>query len=138
MRTSTFALFYIVGSACFSFALESETKQFTSAYNVSISTPKDWVWDSESVRDAKVTITEMLFKIKTDGKVRLLNTGLPPASPDGYCRIRLNILSNAKLSQKETRELSDADLEELAKGAREELTNMPTFTVTSISRRRQD
>jgi hypothetical protein len=133
MRTSTIALFIIVGSACYSFAQESETKQFTSAYNVSISTPKDWVWDSEAVRDAKVSITEMMFKIKTDGKIRLLNTGLPTKSPEGYCRIRLSILSNAKLSQKETRDLSDADLEELAKGAREELTNMPMFTVDKDS-----
>lgn len=117
----------------FASAQQVETRRFTSAYNVSVDTPKDWVWESEAVRDIKVKFSEMMFKIKTDGKIRLLNTGLPTKSPDGYCRIRLSILSDAQFSQKELRDATEAELEELTKGAREEFANMPVFTVEKDS-----
>lgn len=133
MRTLIIAIFSIVGSACFSFAQESETKQFTSAYNVSISTPKDWVWDSEAVRDAKVAFTEIMFKIRTDGKIRLLNTGTAPASADGYARIRLSITSNAQFSQKELRDATEDELLKLTTAAREELVSAPGLTVSKDS-----
>lgn len=120
--TSFIAVFVL---ASFASAQQLETRRFTSAYNVSVDTPKDWVWDSEAVRDFKVKFSEMMFKIKTDGKIRLLNTGLPTKSPDGYCRIRLSILSDTKLSQKETRDLSDADLDELRKLAITEFASVP-------------
>ncbi len=115
MKRPVLSLALILGLACLASAQQAETRRFTSAYNVSVDTPKDWVWESEAVRDIKVKFAEMMFKIKTDGKIRLLNTGLPTKSPAGYCRIRLSILSDAKLSQKGTRDLSDADLEELRK-----------------------
>ncbi len=129
-------------TACFSAGQQVETRKFTSAYNVSISTPKEWVWDSEAVRDAKVKFAEMIFKIEADGKIRLLNTGTAAGSPDGYARVRLSIISNAKLSQKELRDLSDDELQELTKESREEFSNMPVFKVdkdsVAVTRTRAD
>lgn len=142
MKTYINLSFAFLTLVTLSTAEQSDTKRFTSAYNVSISTPKDWNWDTEAVRDAKVKVAEMMFKIETDGKIRILNTGTAPGSPDGYARVRLSIISNAKLSQKELRDLSDDELQELTASTRAEFTNTPMFDVdknsVTVTRTRAD
>lgn len=128
-----FASLVFFASIGFASAQQVETRRFTTAYNVSVDTPKDWFWDSEAVRDIKVKFTEMMFKIKTDGKIRLLNTGTPPGSPDGYARVRLNITSEAQFTQQELRDLSAEEVQEFTKSTSEELSNMPVFKVEKDS-----
>lgn len=129
-----FLIVIILGaSTFFAKAGNLETKKFRSAYGLSVATPRSWVWDSEAMRDAKVAITEVMFKIKTDGKIRLLNTGTPPGSPDGYARVRLNITSEAQFTQQELRDLSAEEVQEFTESASEELSNMPVFKVEKDS-----
>lgn len=63
--------------------------------------------------DAKVKLAQVLGKIRTEGKVRLLNTGTGPGSSMGYARVRLSVTSDTQFSQKEVRALTDGQMESM-------------------------
>lgn len=127
MKAPVLSLLLSLSCIAVSSAQQAETRKFTSAYNVSVDTPKGWVWDSEAVRDVKVEFAKMMQDLKTDGKIRLLNTGPDPA--EGYARIRLSILSQLQPSQEEIRDATEDELAELGQEMAKELALMPLFKV---------
>lgn len=133
MKILAVSALLLLASAAFSSAQQNETRRFTSGYGVAVSTPTAWVWDSEATRDTKVAITELIFKIRTDGKIRLLNTGTAPGASEGYARVRLSVTSEAQFSQEELRDLPETALQQLAAAAREELAQTPLITVDKKS-----
>ena len=119
-----------------------QVQEVPNNYGIKISVPKNWVLDTAEMRNAKVKLTELIAAIKTEGKVRILNTGTPPGAQEGYSRVRLNITSDLTLSQDEVKNLTDEDMNDLADGFATELVAMPLFRVErssiSVTRTRTD
>lgn len=107
----------------------AQVKDVANNYGIKISVPEAWVLDTAAMRNAKVKLTELLTAIKTEGKVRILNTGTAPGAVEGYSRVRLNITSDLTLSQADVANLTDEDLKELEAAFAPELVAMPLFRV---------
>lgn len=138
-----FFAFAVVGT--FLFAVQpsiAQLQEVPNNYGIKISVPKNWVLDSAEMRNAKVKLTELLAAIKTEGKVRILNTGTAPGAQEGYSRVRLNITSDLTLSQAEVANLTDEDIKDLADAFAPEFIAMPLFRVErdsiSVTRTRTD
>ena len=127
MKASVLSLLLSFSCIAVSTAQQLETRKFTSAYNVSVDTPKDWVWDSEAIRDVKVEFAKMMQVLRADGKIRLLNTGPDPS--EGYARIRLSILSEVQPSQEETRDVTEDELALLKEAMSKDFARLPMFKV---------
>ena len=104
-----------------------------NSYGIKISVPNNWALDTPEFKNAKVKLTELLTALKTEGKVRILNTGTAPGALEGYCRVRLNITTDITLSQAEVASLTDEDLKEMAGIYAKELQDMPLFHVDKDS-----
>jgi hypothetical protein len=129
-----FFAFAFVGSFFFTIQPSiAQVQDVSNNYGIKVSVPKNWVLDTAEMRNVKIKLTELLAAIKTEGKVRILNTGTAPGAQEGYSRVRLNITSDLTLSQAEVTNLSDADLKELAAAFATELIKMPLFRVEKDS-----
>lgn len=119
-----------------------QVQEVPNNYGIKISVPNDWVLDTAEIRNVKVKLTELIAAIKTEGKVRILNTGTAPGAKEGYSRVRLNITSDLTLSQDEVKSLTDEDINDLSDGFATELVAMPLFRVErnsiSVTRTRTD
>lgn len=122
-------LFFAFCSIAITEAKEPSTKNFSSPYGVSLQLPSNWKWDSSELRAKKVKLAQLIGAINQDGKVRILNTGTPPGSSEGYARVRLSITSDAQLSQEETRDLSDQDMEVMKQELKTQLSKITFFRV---------
>jgi hypothetical protein len=111
----------------------AQVQDVANNYGMKISVPETWVLDTAEMRNAKVKLTELLTAIKTEGKVRILNTGTAPGAKEGYSRVRLNITSDLTLSQADVANLSEEDLKDLAAAFAPELIAMPLFRVEKDS-----
>lgn len=111
----------------------AQLQEVPNSYGIKISVPKNWVLDSAEMRNAKVELTELLTAIKTEGKVRICNTGTAPVAVEGYSRVRLNITSDLTLSQEDVANLKDTDFKELAAAFASDLVAMPLFYVEKDS-----
>ncbi len=98
-------------------------------YGLKISVPDEWIIDSAEARKAKVHLAELLTSIKSDGKVRIMNTGTEYGNSEGYSRARLNITSDVTLSQNEVANLTDPDINDLAKKFGKQLIDTPLIRV---------
>jgi hypothetical protein len=125
-----------------SLSCPAQVSEVSNDYGIKISVPVGWQLDTAQVRNAKVALAELLTAMKSDGKVRILNTGTPPASQLGYARVRLNITADLSLSQAEVMALTDQDLAELGRSYSNELMATPLARVEkdsiSVTRTRTD
>jgi hypothetical protein len=110
-----------------------QTREVPNSYGIKISVPNNWSLDTSELINAKVKLTELLSALKTEGKVRILNTGTAPGALEGYCRVRLNITTDITLSQAEAASLTDEDLKEMEGFFGKELQDMPLFHVDKDS-----
>lgn len=67
----------------------AQVKDVANNNGIKISVPEAWVLDAAAIRNAKVKLTELLTAIKTECKVRILNTSIAPDAVEGYSRVRL-------------------------------------------------
>lgn len=126
----------VIFAGSFLFAMlpcNAQVQDVANNYGMKISVPEAWVLDTAEMRNAKVKLTELLTAIKTEGKVRILNTGTAPGAKEGYSRVRLNITSDLTLSQADVANLSEEDLKDLAAAFAPELIAMPLFRVEKDS-----
>lgn len=129
MNIAFFKVFF-AGSFLFStLTSNAQIQDVANNYGIKISVPEAWVLDTAEMRNAKVKLAELLAAIKTEGKVRILNTGTAPGAQEGYSRVRLNITSDLTLSQADVANLTDKDLKELAEAFAPNLIAMPLFRV---------
>jgi hypothetical protein len=120
----------------------AQVSEVGNGYGIIISVPEAWELDTAQIRNAKVALIELLTAIKSDGKVRILNTGTPPGSQLGYARVRLNITADLILSQTEVSTLADQDLIELGRSYANKLIATPLARIEkdsiSVTRTRTD
>lgn len=111
----------------------AQVRDVENNYGIKISVPDTWALDTAKMRQDKVKLTELITAIKTEGKVRILNTGTAPGAPEGYSRVRLNITSDVTLSQAEVSALTEQALKEMTQAFAKELMAITTFRVEKDS-----
>ena len=100
-------------------------------YGMAVDCPSNWTIESEARKKALVAVFELLEELDApEGKVRLLNAGLPPTANEGYRRLRLSIQSGSTMTQGEVALAGPALLAE----AKQEFLDTHSSNIVEIER----